>query len=374
MTLAAAFTDRFQRFLLPGLAFKGVIIGGGYATGRELAEFFLPAGPWGGLTGIAIAMLLWSATCALTFLLAHRLKAYDYRTFFTNLLGRGAIAFELVYCIFLVLILAVFGAAAAAIGTATLALPPLAGTLALMIAIALVTAFGNSAVERLFTWASLLLYTVYVAFLVFALDSFGSRIAETYAHAQLSTGNWLFGGVTYAGYNIIGAVMVLPMLRHLTGKRDAVIAGLLAGPLAVLPAVLFFISMAAFTPQIAGLVLPSDFLLTQMGRPLFHAAFQTMIFAALLESGVGGVHALNERLVTVWVHHRGAPPGAATRGLFTIALLSLCMLIADRIGLVTLIAQGYRALSLAIILVFVLPLFTLGAWQMMRRTPPSEVS
>ena len=28
----------FQRFLLPGFAFKAVVIGGGYATGRELAE------------------------------------------------------------------------------------------------------------------------------------------------------------------------------------------------------------------------------------------------------------------------------------------------------------------------------------------------
>ena len=28
----------FQRFLLPGFALKAVIIGGGYATGRELAE------------------------------------------------------------------------------------------------------------------------------------------------------------------------------------------------------------------------------------------------------------------------------------------------------------------------------------------------
>ena len=43
----------FQRFLLPGLAFKAVVIGGGYATGRELAEFFLPSGPWGGIAGDA---------------------------------------------------------------------------------------------------------------------------------------------------------------------------------------------------------------------------------------------------------------------------------------------------------------------------------
>ena len=43
--LPAMTPSRFQRFVLPGLAFKAVVIGGGYATGRELAEFFLPAGP-----------------------------------------------------------------------------------------------------------------------------------------------------------------------------------------------------------------------------------------------------------------------------------------------------------------------------------------
>ena len=41
-----------------------VVIGGGYATGRELAEFFLPSGPWGGLAAMLLAMLLWSIICA----------------------------------------------------------------------------------------------------------------------------------------------------------------------------------------------------------------------------------------------------------------------------------------------------------------------
>ena len=60
----------FQRFLLPGLAFKAVVIGGGYATGRELAEFFLPSGPRGGLAAMLVAMLLFSLVCIATFLFA----------------------------------------------------------------------------------------------------------------------------------------------------------------------------------------------------------------------------------------------------------------------------------------------------------------
>ena len=38
-------SDFFRRYLLPGFVFEAAVIGGGYATGRELVEFFLPAGP-----------------------------------------------------------------------------------------------------------------------------------------------------------------------------------------------------------------------------------------------------------------------------------------------------------------------------------------
>jgi uncharacterized membrane protein YkvI len=71
-------SSRFQRFLLPGFAFKAVVIGGGYATGRELAEFFLPSGPWGGIAGMMLAMLLWSGICVATFLFARASGARDY--------------------------------------------------------------------------------------------------------------------------------------------------------------------------------------------------------------------------------------------------------------------------------------------------------
>ena len=62
------------RWLLPGLGVKAVVIGGGYATGRELAEFFLSRGPWGGLFAILFATLLFSIFCSLTFVAARRFE------------------------------------------------------------------------------------------------------------------------------------------------------------------------------------------------------------------------------------------------------------------------------------------------------------
>src|SRR3546814_16220136 len=77
----------FQRFLLPGFALKAVIIGGGYATGRELAEYFVPAGPWGGLAAMLFATAVWSVVAALTFALARAMGAHYYRAFFPGLRG-----------------------------------------------------------------------------------------------------------------------------------------------------------------------------------------------------------------------------------------------------------------------------------------------
>src|SRR5690349_23309651 len=225
----AIHSSAFQRFVLPGLAFKAVVIGGGYATGREIAEFFLPAGPWGGIAAMAVATLTWCVVCAVTFVFARRLRERDYRSFFRALLGRAWPLFEIAYLLFVVLILAVFGAAAGAIVAATLGAPPIVGTLCLMVAIAIVTAFGNRSVERVFTWVSILLYGVYAAFVVFALSSFGGEISQTFAAPDGWNEGWLSGGLTYAGYNIIGAVVILPVTRHLTSDRDAVIAGIAAG-------------------------------------------------------------------------------------------------------------------------------------------------
>lgn len=362
----------FQRFLLPGFALKGVIIGGGYATGRELAEFFAPAGPWGGIAGMALAMLIWSLVAAVTFALAQMWRVGDYQSFFQRLLGPGWLLFEMAYLLFVVLILAVFGAAAGAIGQATLGWPETAGALLLAAAILATTALGEAAVERLFQYASVLIYGVYLLFILFAFASFGDRIGTAFAQAGPPAPGWVTGGITYAGYNIVGAVIILPVLRHLTGRRDALVAGAIAGPLAMLPALLFFTAMMAFHPGIADAALPSDVLLRQMDVPGFQLLFQLMIFVALLESGVGAVHAINARIGHARSARGHAAPGLKARLLIGGVLLAGCMFVAGRVGLVDLIAGGYRLLAALFLLVYVLPLLSVGLVRLLR-SPSSDL-
>ena len=157
--------------------------------------------------------------------------------------------FEAAYVLFMILVLAVFGAAAGAIGAAMLGWPPLVGTLCLIACIIIFSAYGNASVERLFKWVSFFLYGIYAIFVGLSLFTFGDRIVANLAVAAPVDG-WAVGGLTYAGYNVVGAVIVLPVLRHLRSSRDALVAGALAGPLAMIPALLFFICMIAYYPQI----------------------------------------------------------------------------------------------------------------------------
>ena len=364
-------TSLFTRYLLPGFAFKAVVIGGGYATGRELAEFFLSGGPWGGLLGLMLAMAIWSGLCALTFLFAHKVRAVEYRAFFIQLLGPAWVLFETTYLLLVILILAVFGAAAGAIGAALLGWPPLIGTLSLAGAIVISSLSGNASVEQLFKYVSFLLYAVYALFLILILVRFSDQIGTNFATATSIGDGWVQNSIAYAAYNIVGAVIILPVTRHLKTGREAVIAGLIAGPLAMVPAIAFFVSMIAFYPAIASETLPSDFMLKRLGFGWLELLFQLMIFCALWESGTGAVHAINERVAAAFAR-RGSTFGPRARGGLTAVLLVGCIFVADRVGLVALIGSGYRWLAYAILATFVLPLLTVGIARLVRNVPPAE--
>jgi uncharacterized membrane protein YkvI len=352
---SGAASSWIQRFLLPGFAFKAVVIGGGYATGRELAEFFLPSGPAGGLLAILVATGIWSLVCALTFSYAYTFRLFDYRAFFEKLLGRGWIIFEVIYLLFVVLILSVFGATTGAIGHALFGWPVVAGAVILLLLVAAVVAIGARAVEPLFKYVSVLLYLTYAAFLVLSLWRFGPSIPRHLMAAPPGEG-WFLGGVSYAGYNAVAAVVILPVLRHQISHKEAVIAGVIAGPLAMIPALFFFLSMIAWYPGIESSTLPSDFLLLKIGFPGFRLVYQAMIFFALLESGCGSVHAIMERVRHAALRSTGKDVPVALRGVVTAAVLATCVFVAQRFGLVDLIGKGYRFMSWIIIAIFIVPI------------------
>jgi len=127
----------------------------------------------------------------------------------------------------------------------------------------------------------------------------------------------------------------------------------------------------AYYPQITAAPLPSDFLLERLNIPVFRALFQIMIFAAVLESATGGIHAINERVAHAYQEARGRVLSMSARLTVACVVLVVAVFVATRFGLVALIASGYSWLAVAILTTYVLPLLTVGLWRILRRHEPN---
>lgn len=350
----------FQRYLLPGFVFQAAVIAGGYATGRELVEFFLPAGPWGGLLGMLVSMLVWSVVLMLSFELARVARAWDYRSFFKLLLGRGWFMFEIGYVLLMLIILAVMGAAAGEIAYSLFGLPRLAGSLLMIAATGAMLAFGSATIEKFLVASVGYLYLVYLVFVVWSVVAFGDRIEASFA-METGDGDWFTAGVTYAGYNVATIPAVLFCVRHFGRRREALTAGALAGPLGMLPGVVFYIAMMGWYAEIADEALPSAFLLAKLQAPWFEWAFQIAVMLTLVDTGVALLHGINERVASAW-QERQRPMPQALRPALAIGVMLVAMYAATAVGLVDLIAKGYGTLTWYFLAIYVLPLVTWGVW------------
>ena len=361
--------DTLKRYLLPGFVFQSVVIAGGYGTGRELAEFFLSRGPTGGLLAMALSTLIWSAVCMATYEFARVFRAFDYRIFFQKLLGRGWVLYEVCYLGLLMIVLAVIAAAAGSILQETFGFPYLVGVVGIMALVGLLVVGGSELIERVFTGWSGVLYLVYLVFFLWCLSRFGPEIRGALAAGTVE-GNWLQGGIAYAGYNLGVIPAVLFTLRHHQSRRETMVAGFLTGPIAMAPALLFFLAIAGEYPDILDRAVPANHMLELLGSRTFQVVFQIMLFGTLVETGTGLIHAVNERISGAF-GEKGKEMSSGVRAGTATALLFLAAVIAQ-FGLIGLIARGYGTLTWAFVAVFIVPILTWGI--VLIRRGPGEAS
>ena len=288
----------FQRYLLPGFIFQSAIIAGAYGSGRELAEFFLGHGPVGGLLGMAVTTIIFSIVLIVTFEFSRYFRLYDYRSLFKVLLGRGWPLYEILYWCLMILVISIVGAAAGDIVRDTFDLPPFVGIIGIMTSIALLVFFGTSVVERFFAIWSFVLYGTYVTLLGWHLVQHGEKIQSNLSAFGINDG-WLQSGIAYSGYNLAIIPALLFCVRHLGSRRDAVTAGILGGPIAMLPAVFFFIAMIGQYEALVAAgsdgVLPVTILLNSLrGAEFLIYLFPIVLFGTFIETGTALIHGVNE--------------------------------------------------------------------------------
>jgi len=355
----------FRRYVMPGLVFQGVLIGGGYGTGREIVEYFMQFGPVGGILGLfAVTLPVWAVTLAVTFEFARNFDSYDYRSLLMNLLGRFWISFELFYVTLLVIVLAVVGSAAGVLLRDFFGIPYLVGVVAMLGGVGFLTFKGSGLIEKSFSVWSILIYLVYLSFLVVSVIRFGPDIGSSLASGETLPG-WALGGFKYGLYNMCVIPAILFCVRHIETRRQAISAGLIAAVTGLLPAFFFYLAILGQYPDVVTQEIPAVFVLKQARAPALLVVFMIMLFGTLIQTGTGFIHGVNERIQHT-LAARGKDFPDWQRPVIAIALLVLSLGLA-KFGIIALVARGYGLISWGIFVIYFVPLLTVGLYKIVRQ-------
>ena len=346
--------SQFNKYLLPGFIFQSLIIGGGYGTGRELVEFFLSAGPIYGLVNMAIATIIWSVVLAVCFEFSRMGNHYEYRSFLKSILGKGWIAYEYLYLIGLVLVVSVMGSASGEIFSEIFDVNQIVGVMIMMGLVGLIVFYGTQLVENILSIWSIILYAAFITMFIVVFKMFSSEITANFS-LQSEGPSLVMGGIKYAAYNIGLAPAILFCVRHLDTRKEAIVSGVLAGIIGMIPALILFLAMLSQYPNILSEAVPVNLILDKIEWGSFKLIFQVVLFGTFIETGVSMIHGFNERIISV---NRNLDD--KWRALIGIGLLIISIFIANAVGLISLIAKGYGFITWGYWIIFVIPVLTIG--------------
>jgi uncharacterized membrane protein YkvI len=361
------FEGPYGRYLLPGVVLQSVLIGGGYATGREIVEFGAKYGALGWVAGLTI-FAGFAIMAFLTFEVARRFRAFDYRSLLKQLIGPLYLLYDVVYILLAVLIIAIMAAATGEILSSTLGLNYWAGVVLIIAVVGVLNFYGEGLIERFKTIGTALLYLGYITFGLLVITRHWDEIGATLSsgdhslHPEVGLGTVLWTGVLYVGYNLAVYPAALFTVRRQTRLRETFWAGLLSGVLMTLPWFLTYFALMGFYPRedVFGAPVPWLEMLSGYGGWVL-VVFGVVVGWTLIETATGMIYALVARVDQNLVDAGRQPMSRRASGIIAVVALLLALALAQ-IGIIDLIAKGYTAMGYAMIAVFALPLLVRGTY------------
>ena len=384
---------RFHTLVLPAIIAQSMIIGGGYATGREVVEY---AGRFGnrGWLAVAIITVCFAVVMALSFELARLAGAYDYKTWSRNLVGPLWWLVDLLILSMMMLVIAVMTAAIGEVLQQTVGLPKLLSLALALVCVGFLSWRGSGFIEKAKTWGSAALYLGYCAFAVLvltapvdgaAVEAVGAAVAQpvavVYASAPATEGGVLeviVAAVLYVAYNVAVVPAVLFCLHRQTRRSETFSSGALAGVAMTVP---FALTLACLLRSPQASVMEAEVPWLPLigaaadgragGAALWIAIFGLVAGWTLIETAVGSIHALLRRvesnlddLPRRWRPASGRLTRAQKAGTAVGVLVAAAGL--STFGIIDLVARGYGTLAWGFIALVVVPLFVVVPWRAFR--------
>ncbi|RJW36100.1 hypothetical protein DXC97_20975 [Lachnospiraceae bacterium TF09-5] len=365
----------YAKYILPGVLLQSVLIGGGYATGREIYSYGAKFGAMGWISGLTIG-IGFALFAFLTFEICRIYKVYDYKNYIKQVIGPLWPVMDVLTVLIAIMLIAVMAAATGSIFE-QVGLPNFLGAVVIVLLCGLLNFKGSKVIEKFESVGTILLYGGYILFTIIVLISKGSNIPQVFATADTSAydgkvtlGLCIWTGILYVAYNINSIPMGMFSLTRQTKRKETFFSGLIAGLLMVIPWFLSYFAMMCFygDTSIVGADVATpwmEMIKAVNGGPVLLALFSIVMGWTLVETATGCIHMIIDRFDIALEERGNARLTDKNRGLITVITL-LAALLLSRIGVVTLIEKGYSYLSYGFILFYLLPTLFIGGYKIIR--------
>ena len=374
------------RYLVPGFLFQSVVIGGGYGTGNEIAQYFGIHGMGSGIVGMIVTTLVWAVVAAATFEFCRVFKTYDYNTMSQKLLGPVGYLSEVCYIILMLIVLGVINATASSMISDLTGWSGWIGVIILSLGIIYLILRGTETIEKVLSFWSYVLYAVYAVFMLICFVRFGPMIKEAFGAGGgeytkefvnasgetivstvggLSLGSAIVDGFKYSFYNLGIVPAILYTVRECETRKQAVVCGLLAGIIGVVPAFLLLLAMGGALPEAVfnanNNSTAVSAIFSKLDMRWLYVIFEIVLFGTLIETGSGFIKAVDDR-IEISAAKSGDSTPSWVRPVIAIGLTLLGVAVST-FGLTGLIAKGYGTICWGFLIVYVVPMLTVGIYK-----------
>lgn len=281
------------------LAFVGVVVGAGFASGQETLQFFSSFGYWGLLGGVI------SGICFTVLAMAvGELSQVSVSTSFKEgvylICGRHlGVVVDMMITFFMFAIAVVMFAGGGSLLEQQWGIPAKYGSIAVMLVTVLIVFMRVDKVLAIIGSITPLLVLMVIFLSASAWMSRDLPLSQLDQIAQTSpqgARHWLIAALLYVSYNmVVGAPFLMIAGGQATSRRNALLGGALGGALLGLLIILISAGVFARVDTIGSAALPM-LMLASEHSPWLGTIMAVVIFAMILTTAVGVLYSFSARI------------------------------------------------------------------------------
>lgn len=287
----------FKKVFKIACVYTGTILGAGFASGKEIAGFFVKYGYFG-IAGLIFAGMLFAFIGAKIMKITFENNINTYSEFADRIFGRyfGLIMQTIVF-VFLFTLFSAMIAGGGAVIKQTFGISAQIGSLIIALFCFFIFIFDVDGIVELnvFLCPVLVIGGAFIGLYIFF-----SHNSPVFNYGLLGIGsffdNWFTSAFIYVSYNIISASAVLISLRPvIESKKTAVMGGAAGGAVMAFLGICIFLPLLVNYSRIKGIDIPMLFLTDEFGK------FMSFVYFAVFISAVITTAAGNGFAVIKWV-------------------------------------------------------------------------